>query len=161
MHTGLRVESELTCIVHAHPHAKVTWYKDHSEIHPEMGRIEMKEEKSRHTLRILHTEQKDLGAYTCVAKNRMGQGQKTISLTGNYISLQSNEGFPKHKRLHGLSLESLLLRCSISGEHLWWRDGEHRERGDLKMATGELLPDYRVQGNSVRQSVFCQSARRD
>ncbi|XP_076236984.1 lachesin [Calliopsis andreniformis] len=82
VHTGLEVESDLTCIVHAHPHAKVTWYKNQKEVLPEPRRIEMKGDKSRHVLKILHTEQEDLGVYTCKAENRMGSAEKMIHLTG-------------------------------------------------------------------------------
>ena len=127
VHTGLRIESELTCIVHAHPHAKVTWYKDRSEIHPEMGTIEMKEEKSRHTLRILHTEQKDLGVYTCVAKNRMGQGQKAISLTGA-PSQASIYGGEMTKTANGLILKWRLESYSPITEYKL----KYRRQGDTE-----------------------------
>ncbi|XP_076619696.1 opioid-binding protein/cell adhesion molecule homolog [Colletes latitarsis] len=83
VHTGLGVESDLTCIVHAHPHVtRVAWYKDQTEILPDPGRIEIKSDKNPHTLKILHTEQKDLGTYTCVATNKLGRTEKSVVLTG-------------------------------------------------------------------------------
>ncbi|XP_015429049.1 PREDICTED: opioid-binding protein/cell adhesion molecule homolog [Dufourea novaeangliae] len=82
VHTGLGVESELTCIVHAHPAARVRWYRDGKEVVPETGRIEVKSERPRYTLKIMHTKQKDLGKYTCVAENRMKRSEKDLSLTG-------------------------------------------------------------------------------
>ncbi|XP_029055935.2 neurotrimin-like [Osmia bicornis bicornis] len=82
VHTGLGVESRLTCNVHAHPHAKVTWFKDQEQVIPKKGSIEIKGEKIRHVLEIIHTEKEDFGDYTCVAENEMGRAEKTISLTG-------------------------------------------------------------------------------
>ncbi|XP_076759877.1 neurotrimin [Xylocopa sonorina] len=82
VYTGLGIESRLTCIVHAHPHAKVAWFKGQKEVTPKKGSIEIKGNKTRHILEILHTEKGHLGNYTCVAINRLGKAEKTISLTG-------------------------------------------------------------------------------
>ncbi|CAL7936520.1 unnamed protein product [Xylocopa violacea] len=82
VYTGLGVESRLTCIVHAHPHAKVAWFKGQKEVTPKKGSIEIKGNKTRHILEILHTEKEHLGNYTCVALNRLGKAEKTISLSG-------------------------------------------------------------------------------
>ncbi|CAK9804137.1 Opioid-binding protein/cell adhesion molecule homolog [Anthophora quadrimaculata] len=82
VHTGVGVESWLTCIVHAHPHAKVMWLKDQEEVLPEKDRIEIRGNKTKHVLDILHTEKEHFGNYTCVAQNKMGRAEKTISLTG-------------------------------------------------------------------------------
>lgn len=82
VHTGLGVESQLMCNVHAHPHAKVTWMKDEKEVIPKKGSIEIKGNKTRHILEILHTEKEHLGNYTCIAQNKLGRAEKTISLTG-------------------------------------------------------------------------------
>ncbi|XP_017794440.1 PREDICTED: neurotrimin-like isoform X1 [Habropoda laboriosa] len=85
VHTGLGVESWLTCIVHAHPHAKVVWLKDEEEVVPKKGSIEIKGNKTKHVLEILHTEKEHFGNYTCVAENKVGRAEKTISLTGNFL----------------------------------------------------------------------------
>ncbi|XP_003394043.1 opioid-binding protein/cell adhesion molecule homolog [Bombus terrestris] len=82
VHTGLGVESQLMCNVHAYPHAKVTWMKDEKEVMPKRGSIEIKGNKTRHILEILHTEREHLGNYTCIAQNILGRAEKTISLTG-------------------------------------------------------------------------------
>lgn len=82
VHTGLEVESELTCVIHAHPAPRVHWYKDQKEIRNQTGKIEIKTEKNHHSLKILHTEQEDLGKYTCVAANDLGRTEKTLVLTG-------------------------------------------------------------------------------
>ena len=82
MHTGLEVESRLTCNVHAHPRAKVTWFKDQEEVLPKKGSIEIKVNRTRHILEILHTKKEHLGNYMCVAENKLGRAEKIISLTG-------------------------------------------------------------------------------
>lgn len=85
VHTGLGFESRLTCIVHAHPHAKVAWFKGQKEVLPVKGSVEMKGNKTRHVLEILHTEKDDFGEYTCTAENAMGRASKSISLAGNFL----------------------------------------------------------------------------
>lgn len=72
----------------------------------------MKAEKSRHFLKILHTEEKDLGTYMCVAANRMGRAEKIISLTGNLIfkSLLNFEFYIEWLELIGIILQVLLRK---------------------------------------------------
>lgn len=82
VHTGLGVESRLTCIVHAHPHATVTWLKDKQEVLPKKGSVEIRSNKTKHYLDILHTEKEHFGNYTCVAENKLGRAEKSIILTG-------------------------------------------------------------------------------
>lgn len=83
VHTGLGVESELTCVVHAHPPARVHWFRDAKEvIRPQPGKYELRTEKNHHILKILHTEDKDLGKYFCVATNEIERTKKTFVLTG-------------------------------------------------------------------------------
>lgn len=82
VHTGLEVESELTCVIHAHPAPRVHWYKDQKEVRNQTGKFEIRTEKNHHTLKILHTEQEDLGKYRCLAVNELGKTEKTLVLTG-------------------------------------------------------------------------------
>lgn len=82
MHTGLGVESRLICNVHAHPRAKVTWFKDQQEVSPKKGSVEIKVNKTRHILEIPHTKKEHLGNYMCVAENELGRTEKIIFLTG-------------------------------------------------------------------------------
>ncbi|XP_076375756.1 opioid-binding protein/cell adhesion molecule homolog [Megalopta genalis] len=82
VHTGLGVESELMCVIHAHPSPRVHWYKDQKEVQAQAGKIEMRTDKNRHILKILHTEEQDLGKYKCVAVNNLGKTEKIFTLTG-------------------------------------------------------------------------------
>lgn len=81
VHTGLGVDSELTCLIHARPSPRVHWYKDHKEIRPQAGRFEMRMDKNRHILKIVRTDYDDLGKYKCVAVNDLGRTEKTLVLT--------------------------------------------------------------------------------
>ncbi|XP_066597949.1 lachesin-like [Prorops nasuta] len=80
-HTGIGIESQLTCIVHANPIATVKWLKDQKEILPKKGKVIMRDNKTRHTLHIQHTSAHDLGQYTCTATNDLGESSTTITLS--------------------------------------------------------------------------------
>ncbi|XP_015190431.1 PREDICTED: protein amalgam-like [Polistes dominula] len=83
VHTGDGVESEITCIVHAHPHANVTWSKNQKEIPKgENGKFSQAQNKSKYYLKIMRTNEQDFGDYVCHAKNKFGQASRTITLTG-------------------------------------------------------------------------------
>lgn len=88
VHSGTGIESEMTCIVSAYPKAIIKWYKDEDEIVHKKGSIilhhgEMKNNRTRHVLKILHTAEKDFGEYKCLAQNAIGQAYRSIFLTGN------------------------------------------------------------------------------
>lgn len=64
-------KSEMTCIVHAHPHAKVTWFKGDKEV-KHIKHVPNKDDKTRRTIMISHTTVEDLGTYHCKAVNELG-----------------------------------------------------------------------------------------
>ncbi|XP_029161634.1 lachesin-like [Nylanderia fulva] len=87
VHSGEGIESEMTCIVSAYPEAIITWYKDGKEITNKKGSIEMhhgnmKGNKTKHVLKILHTSKQDFGDYKCRAENNIGRDAVSIILTG-------------------------------------------------------------------------------
>ncbi|XP_032673698.1 lachesin-like isoform X2 [Odontomachus brunneus] len=87
VHSGTGIESELMCIVTAYPKAIIKWSKDNKEITQKKESIimhhgEMKGNKTKHTLKILHTMEQDFGDYKCSAQNSIGRDSKTIRLTG-------------------------------------------------------------------------------
>lgn len=89
VHTGEGIESEMTCIVSASPEAIIKWYKDNKEIIHKKGGIVMhhgvmKNNKTKHVLKIIHTSMQDFGEYKCRAQNSIGEDIKSIILTGNY-----------------------------------------------------------------------------
>lgn len=93
VHTGESIESEMTCIVSAYPEAIITWHKDGREITHKKGSIvmhhgNMKGNKTKHVLKILHTSMQDFGEYECRAHNKIGQDKKIILLTGNDYYVQ-------------------------------------------------------------------------
>ncbi|XP_015603689.1 opioid-binding protein/cell adhesion molecule homolog isoform X2 [Cephus cinctus] len=81
VHTGMGKDSQLTCIVHAHPHANVTWFKNKKHIDPK-DRIFMKNNGSKHTLVLKRTTNDDFATYTCQASNALGTTSRNVTLTG-------------------------------------------------------------------------------
>ncbi|CAH1389433.1 unnamed protein product [Nezara viridula] len=81
VHSGEGYESELTCVVHAHPGAKVTWFKNDQPL-KESHHISQVKNGSSHSLRISATKKTDFGNYKCVANNSIGTTSKAIALSG-------------------------------------------------------------------------------
>lgn len=50
---------------------------------------ELKGNRTKHVLKILHTTEQNFGEYMCNVKNVIGQNYKTIQLTGNYRHVAS------------------------------------------------------------------------
>ncbi|KYQ49469.1 Neurotrimin, partial [Trachymyrmex zeteki] len=92
VYSGAGIESEITCIVRAHPVAFVMWYKDDKKLTQKKGSIMMyhriipKTNKNfnitKYVLKILHTSARDFGEYKCRAENTIGQDIRSIILTG-------------------------------------------------------------------------------
>ncbi|XP_044759948.1 lachesin-like [Coccinella septempunctata] len=81
IHTGLGLEAQLVCIVHAEPSPQVIWYKDTAQL----GTTEQHATHSRgnrYTLVIRNVTRSDFGNYSCVASNVHGKGRSQIILTG-------------------------------------------------------------------------------
>lgn len=81
VHSGEGYESELTCVVHAHPGAKVTWFKNDLPL-KESHHISQLKSGNSHSLRISATKKTDFGNYKCVANNSIGTTSKVITLSG-------------------------------------------------------------------------------
>lgn len=106
VHTGIHMESELTCSVDAYPPAELRWYKDGKIV---AGSKQSKSESTdlgatrpmiKHTLVFSRTEKSDFGRYTCEASNSMGQAKRLIDITGapaeaKFIRLQLEEDTTK------------------------------------------------------------------
>lgn len=74
-------ESELICIVHAVPKAKVLWlYNGHPVV--QSKHLVINKDGSKHTLEIKKTKTTDFGQYTCFANNTEGSSKKNIHLSG-------------------------------------------------------------------------------
>lgn len=89
VHSGIGIESELTCIVSANPPAIIKWFKDDKELIYKKGSIiihhgVMKNNKTKHVLKISHTSIRDFGEYKCTAENPLGKETRNMTLTGNY-----------------------------------------------------------------------------
>lgn len=91
VNSGTGIESELTCIVSASPNANIRWYKGEKQLLQKKGSILMhhgimKNNKTKHVLKILHTSEDDFGEYKCYADNHMGYDSKSIFLTGIFLT---------------------------------------------------------------------------
>lgn len=95
IHSGVKIESEMSCIVSANPPAIIKWFKDDKEIIHKKGLItihhgplkrtddDKQTMKTKHVLKILHTSMEDFGMYKCVAENTLGNETRYITLSGN------------------------------------------------------------------------------
>lgn len=79
--TGESMEPEITCTVHAHPAANVSWFKSGQKL-KNTSRLTMSNMGKQYTLRIRDMMKDDFGSYACHAENRIGSKMKTIYLTG-------------------------------------------------------------------------------
>lgn len=92
VHTGLGIQSEITCTVDSFPQATVTWYYDNSQIFgakDKFAKSESDESESNHTLVIESTEDRNFGKYTCKVANYLGRDEGTVLLTGLLLTLIS------------------------------------------------------------------------
>lgn len=78
---GDDIEVELICVVHAKPHAEVSWYRRQKKLH-ETDRLIFQTKVSRQTLHIRKVNPRDFGNYSCSAENSLGKARTYIGLTG-------------------------------------------------------------------------------
>jgi hypothetical protein len=72
-------ETELECLVHSDPPAKVNWTKDGADI-VNNQRIQLISNQNKHNLVLKDLRDSDFGEYTCSAWNTIGASKKTIKL---------------------------------------------------------------------------------
>lgn len=81
VHTGIGLEAQLVCIVHAEPGPTVLWFKDTAQL----GTTEQHASHARgnrYTLVIRNVTAADFGNYSCVASNIHGKNRAHVALTG-------------------------------------------------------------------------------
>ena len=83
IHTGEGDETEVICIVHASPKAKVTWLKDGFPV--DESRNPVNQRGNRHTLVIPNVNEESFGDYTCEAQNSFGTQSKSTRVSGTII----------------------------------------------------------------------------
>ncbi|XP_059096257.1 lachesin-like [Tigriopus californicus] len=74
-------KSRLTCHVKAKPQPNVVWYFGENELRPD-SEHQMEERGDNYTLVLRNIEPKDLGNYTCLAINKIGESRATVNLSG-------------------------------------------------------------------------------
>ncbi|XP_031355996.1 protein amalgam-like isoform X2 [Photinus pyralis] len=75
------LDSQLICYVRAVPKAEVVWKKDGLNV-VKNERVDFKHHNHTYILEINKVKVSDFGVYTCSAYNRVGNNEKTITLTG-------------------------------------------------------------------------------
>ncbi|XP_060522817.1 limbic system-associated membrane protein-like [Cylas formicarius] len=81
VHTGVGLEAQLVCLVHAEPGPQVLWFKDTAQL----GTTEQHATQARgnrYTLVIRNVTMADFGNYSCVASNMHGKSRGNLELTG-------------------------------------------------------------------------------
>lgn len=81
VHSGINIDSHLTCIVHANPHAKVSWIFNNTVLQ-NSAKYKMHSKKPKHILTIHNTQRSDLGDYLCKGVNNLGEGYANVKLEG-------------------------------------------------------------------------------
>jgi hypothetical protein len=88
--SGKDYETELKCVVHAEPAAKVYWLKDNEPI-TELGHVKTSADGNKYFYHIQRTQVSDFGKYKCMATNSKGTtNSKEIELTGMFLKFSEN-----------------------------------------------------------------------
>ncbi|KAE8746763.1 hypothetical protein FOCC_FOCC006511 [Frankliniella occidentalis] len=91
VNTNIGATAEVSCVVHAHPPAKVEWQFDKKKLLPGAGgRVQLVHDKQhekdglgqRYVVRITNVQAGDLGNYHCLATNDMGTARTPVKLSG-------------------------------------------------------------------------------
>jgi hypothetical protein len=102
--SGKDYETELKCVVHAEPKAKVQWLKDNAPI-TDFNHAKTSKDGNKYFYHIQKTEVSDFGKYKCIATNSKGTtNSKEIELTGMFLKF-----FRKLTNLISLTLFYFLL----------------------------------------------------
>lgn len=80
IHTGAGDQTEVVCVVHASPHAKVTWLHNGQPI--DTGNSLVNQRGNKHTLMLVDINEESFGKYTCKAKNELGEDERTTEISG-------------------------------------------------------------------------------
>ncbi|XP_059095185.1 igLON family member 5-like [Tigriopus californicus] len=82
IHTRENDETEVVCIVHASPKAKVEWFKNGQLL--KLGEGIVSHRNNRHTLLLPGITQSTFGTYSCRATNRFGSDERTTQVSGEH-----------------------------------------------------------------------------
>lgn len=80
IHTGAGDQTEVVCVVHASPHATVTWLKNGQAVDTAANVINQRGNK--HSLTLVDINKEMFGQYTCRATNSLGSAEKTTEISG-------------------------------------------------------------------------------
>ncbi|KAB7505745.1 Neurotrimin [Armadillidium nasatum] len=81
VHSGVKEEKTLWCVVKSSPSPKVDWYKGGTPVNP-MRLLKGINTENRYSLHFDQVQMEDFGLYSCNASNYFGNDSATIELTG-------------------------------------------------------------------------------
>jgi hypothetical protein len=88
--SGKDYETELKCVVHAEPKARVYWLKNNESI-TDLDHVKTSRDGNKYYYRIQKTRESDFGKYRCIATNAKGTtNSKEIELTGMFLKFAEN-----------------------------------------------------------------------
>lgn len=83
IHTRENDETEVVCIVHSSPKAKVEWFKNGQLLKSGEGIVSHR--NNRHTLLLPGITQSTFGTYSCRATNKFGSDERTTQVSGKFL----------------------------------------------------------------------------
>ena len=98
---------ELVCIVHAHPHATIHWFKNSVQLTEDDVTLEHIGHKN--TLTIPSLSHSDYGNYTCRAKNTHGESSKILEVSGMFRILRN---ISNPQNLRNFEIDTVFL-CKV------------------------------------------------
>ncbi|CAH1377008.1 unnamed protein product [Tenebrio molitor] len=148
VHTGIGLEAQLVCIVHAEPAPQVLWFKDTAQL----GTTEQHAAHARgnrYTLVIRNVTSADFGNYSCVASNSHGKGRGQLTLTGTAgLAVFDSPPLGTEKDTYNISW-SVNSHAAITEYRLFYRQQPHHHHGHHQEMYNNTKMVYRNDWNSV------------
>lgn len=169
IHTRENDETEVVCIVHSSPKAKVEWFKNGQLLKSGEGIVSHR--NNRHTLLLPGITQSTFGTYSCRATNKFGSDERTTQVSG-LASSASVKTSPYGEEKSGYKVEwvaesitpitAFKLQYRPEGTSSWSDDilvtptsnGDHLYSGKYKFQKLQLSAHYEVRISSKNEYGF-------
>jgi len=140
IHTGAGDQTEVVCVVHASPHAKVTWLHDGQPI--DQGNSLINKRGNKHTLMLVDINEESFGKYTCKATNDLGEDQRTTEISGNaHEAIIKSEAKSDHASQYKLEWNAK-SKSPITEFKVQYKKKNGATWTDMVVAASSLEDDY-------------------